>query len=300
MKRCFIFIAVLDLLFWFSAFQPSAACTLWGATGQSVEGGGTLIAKNRDWAPDHRQELTFLKGAGGYKSLALKAVGGAEPGIKAGVNEKGLVIVSATANQVTSAERKKFQQKKELMSHLLATCASAQDVLKKVELMRRPVFYMVGDRKELAVIEIAPDGRRSVTRTDSGTLEHTNHYCAIDAQNLRKPGTSSTQRYARIQELLRNRKTPLGVEDFIRFGEDRNDGPDNSIWRIGSNPHKTRTLATWLVSIPASGSPWLYLKTADPGEPERVCRLSVGDVLRMNDWKTIPLDGDLCKGKASK
>jgi isopenicillin-N N-acyltransferase-like protein len=118
------------------------------------------------------------------------------------VNEKGLVIVSATANQVTSAERKKFQQKKELMSHLLATCASVQDVLKNVELMRRPVFYMVGDRKDLAVIEIAPDGRRSVTRTDSGTLDHTNHYCAIDAQNLRKPGTSSSQRYSRIEELL--------------------------------------------------------------------------------------------------
>ena len=295
MKRCLISIAVWGALVCFPIFQSSEACTLWGATGRSVEGGGTLVAKNRDWTPDHRQELTVLKEAGKYGFLALKAVGGAEPGIKAGVNEKGLVIVSATASQVTKAERKKFQQKKQWMGHLLATCASVQDVLNNVEWMQRPVFYMVGDRRELAVIEIAPDGRRSVTRTDTGTLIHTNHYCAIDAQNLRKPGTSSIRRSARIEELLRSQKTPFGVEDFIRFGEDRDDGPDNSIWRIGSNPQKTRTLAAWLVSIPASGGPRLYLKTADPGEPERICRLSVGEALRMNGRKTIPLDDALCR-----
>jgi len=95
--------------------------------------------------------------------------------------------------------------------------------------------------------------------------------------------------------LLRSQNTPFGVEDFTRFGEDRNDGPDNSIWRVGSHHQKTRTLAAWLVSIPASGGPRLYLKTADPGEPERVCRLSVGDALRLNGRKTIPLDGALCR-----
>jgi len=52
-------------------------------------------------------------------------------------------------------------------------------------------------------------------------------------------------------------------------------GADYSIWRTGSAPRKTRTLATWLVSIPALGSPRLYLKTADPGEAERLCRLTV-------------------------
>ncbi len=300
MKRRSISIVVLSTLFWFFSFQTTEACTLWGATGQSVEGGGTLIAKNRDWAPDHHQELTLLKRAEGYKSLVLKAVGGSQPGIKAGVNQKGLVIVSATANQVARAERKKFRQKKELMNHFLTTCTSVEDVLKNVELMRRPVFYMVGDHKELAIIEITPGAHRSVTRRDSGTLNHTNHYCTIDVQNVNKPGTSSMQRYARIDELLKNRNTPFTVEDFIRFSEDRNAGPDNSIWRTGSTPDKRHTLSTWLVLIPASGSPQLYLKTSDPGKPERVCRLSVEDALRIEDHKTIPLDSDLCKGIASK
>ena len=300
MKRRSLIILVLGTLFGFSSFQSCEACTLWGATGLSVEGRGTIIAKNRDWAPDHHQELTLLKRTEGYKSLALKAVGGSQSGIKAGVNEKGLVIVSATANQVARAERKKFQQKKELMSHFLATCTSVEDVLKNVELMWRPVFYMVGDRKELALIEITPGGSRSVTRRASGTLNHTNHYCTIDVQNVNKPGMSSMQRYARIEELLKNRNTPFTVKDFIRFSEDRNAGPDNSIWRTGSTPDKRRTLSTWLVLIPAFGSPQLYLKTANPGKPERVCRLSVEDALRIEDRKTIPLDSDLCKGITSK
>jgi len=287
---------VLGTLFWAFGFQPLGACTLWGAAGQSVAGGGTLIAKNRDWAADHRQELVILRPAEGYRSLALKAVDGGEPGIKAGVNEKGLVIVSATASQVPGTERKKLRQRKELMAHFLTTCASVDEVLKKVDLLRRPVFYLVGDCKDLALIEVAPDGRRSVRRQDSGTLHHTNHYCTLDSHDVkRNPGVSSTQRYTRMGELLQNPIQPFVVEDFIRFSEDQAAGPDNSIWRTGSGPTRRRTLATWIVSVPASGSPQLYFKTAHPGEPEQVCRMSVAEALRINDRDRIPLDSELCR-----
>jgi hypothetical protein len=279
------------------SFQPSEACTLWGAVGDRVEGGGTLVAKNRDWAPDHRQELVILRPSEGYRSVALMAVGNDEPGIKAGVNEKGLVVVSATAGQFPSADRKKFQQKKGVLRHLLATCASVEEVLKASGLMRRPAFYLVGDRTEIAVVEIAPEGLRSVTRTSSGTLHHTNHYCAIEPPDLkRRPGASSRQRYVRIEELLKTPEKPFDLDGFIRFSEDRNAGPDNSIWRTGSNPAKQRTLATWLVAVPTAGSPELYLKTANPGEPERVCRLAVEEALRLKGDDRIPLAAALCSG----
>ncbi|HSO61294.1 MAG TPA: C45 family autoproteolytic acyltransferase/hydrolase [Desulfobacterales bacterium] len=292
-------LAWLAALWWIISLQPSHACTLWGAAGNAVEGGGVLITKNRDWIPDHRQQLDIVRPKDGYASVVLAAVGGAEPGAKAGVNEKGLVIVTATVSQVLAAERKRAGQMKGLMSHLLARCASVEDVLKQIELFHRPVFYLVGDRRQIAVIEVAPDGSRSIARTDSGTLHHTNHYCAIDTPDLkRKPGASSTKRSARIEELLKNPGRPYTVDDFIRFSEDKTAGADNSIWRTGSAPQKTRTLATWLVSIPASGSPRLYLKTADPGEAERRCRLAIDDALRITDRDSIPLDSDLCKGPA--
>ena len=294
-RRC-LRLAWVAAFWWVFSLQPAHACTLWGAAGNAVDGGGVLIAKNRDWAPDHRQQLNIVRPKEGHRSVVLAAVGGAEPGTKAGVNEKGLVIVTATVNQVPTAERKRVDQTKGLMSHLLARCASVEDVLKQIELFRRPVFYLVGDRREIAVIEVAPDGSRSITRTDSGTLHHTNHYCAIDPPDLkRKAGTSSTNRSARIAELLKNPNRFYTVDDFIRFSEDEAAGPDNSIWRTGSDPHKTRSLATWLVSIPASGSPRLYLKTADPGEAERLCRLTVDDALRVTGRDQIPLDSDLCK-----
>jgi hypothetical protein len=293
--------AWVGTLLWLLSFQPSEACTLWGAAGDAVEGGGTLVAKNRDWAPDHRQELVVLRPSEGYRSVALMAAGGDAPGIKAGVNEKGLVIVSASAGQFPSAERKKIGQKKRLLSHFLATCASVEELLKQVELMRRPVFYLVGDRTELAVIEVAPDGRRTVTRTVSGTQHHTNHYCAIEPPGLkRKPGASSLLRYDRIEELLKAPEKPFDLDGFTRFSEDRNAGPDNSIWRTGSDRAGHRTLATWLVSVPPSGSPQLYLKTADPGEPERVCRLAVEEALRLKGGDRIPPAAALCSGAPKK
>ena len=289
--------ALAWLALWLLGSQHAAACTLWGAAGSAVEGGGTLVAKNRDWTPDHRQELFVLRPDQGHRALLLKAVGGAEPGVKAGVNEKGLVIVSATASQVASEQRKAALQKKELMSFLLATCASVDDLLTRIDLLRRPVFYLVGDRSQIALIEVASDGRRSVRRQAVGTLHHTNHYRALEPppELKRKPGASSTQRDARMSALLADPSRPFTVEDFTRFSADAVDGPDNGIWRTGSSPAHKRTLATWIVSVSTNGRAALYLKTADPGGPERVCRISVEAALGVSGRDRIPLDGDLCR-----
>lgn len=278
-----------------STSAPAEACTLWGAVGEAAAGGGSLVAKNRDWTPDQRQELGTLRPVQGFHAVVLWAVGGAEPGVKAGVNTQGLVIVSATANQVPAAERRKIGQTRGLTAHLLTRCATVADVLREIELFRRPVFYLIGDRREIAVIEVAPDGRRAVSRTASGTLSHTNHYCAIDLPGLAgKPGAGSLKRQARIAEMLGERRGPFGVEDFIRMSADRNAGPENSIWRTGAGPGKTRTLAAWVVAVPPSGSPMIYLKTADPGAPERVCRITVEAALAAAAGGTIVLDGDPC------
>lgn len=127
--------------------RPSQACTLWGAAGERVAGGGTLVAKNRDWTPDHRQELSIVRPKEGYASVVLTAIGGAEPGTKAGVNEKGLVIVAATASQVPAADRRRAEQKKSRITHLLARCASVEEVLRQIDVLDRPVFYLLGDAK---------------------------------------------------------------------------------------------------------------------------------------------------------
>jgi hypothetical protein len=59
-----------------------SACTIWSAVGESVVGGGTLIAKNRDCLPDqyHRLELSSIRDPG-YCYLGLVAYGKDSPGL---------------------------------------------------------------------------------------------------------------------------------------------------------------------------------------------------------------------------
>lgn len=278
----FLFLFVVTLIAGLSSGRAVEACTLWGAAGGAVAGGGTLIAKNRDWVPDHRQELRVVQPRQGYRSLVLVAVGGAEPGVKAGVNEKGLVIVSATAGEVPAGERRAADRNRGVIGRLLARCAGVEDLLAEIGIFDRPAFYLVGDRKEIALIEVAPDGSRAVSRTASGSLHHTNHYLAADPGGLaRRPSASSRARAARIAELLESTGRAYTIADFIRFSEDRHAGPDNSIWRRGGEPSKRRTLAAWIVALPESGRPQLYLKLANPGEAERVCAIDVQAALSL-------------------
>lgn len=289
--------AMLLGFFMLSIFVPQSAdaCTLWAAAGDAVAGKGTLVAKNRDWKPDNTQELRIVHPPKGYAFVSLFAVGGSEPGTKAGINQHGLAIVSATAGQYSRTERGANPQKPGLMRSLLAECASVDEVLAKRDHFRRPVFYLMADRTTVALLEIDRDGRMHVEKRHSGALSHTNHYCYLDSRAMQPPALSSTTRLSRIEQLLKEHKGPFTHGDFIRFSEDRNAGPDNSIWRRGSEPAKTRTLATWILAIPRHGSPVLYLKTADPGQPEKTCALVVDDALKMISG-AIPLDSTSCKG----
>ena len=111
---------------------------------------------------------------------------------------------------------------------------------------------------------------------EHGILFHANHY--IEEKLLwanEKIGRSSHMRLHRIRHLLRTHSSPFTIEDFIAFSEDREHGPDNSIWRTGSSPKKRRTLATWIASIPKSDYPVLYVKLANPDEPERTYNVNL-------------------------
>ncbi|HOS76345.1 MAG TPA: carcinine hydrolase/isopenicillin-N N-acyltransferase family protein [Verrucomicrobiota bacterium] len=72
------------------------ACTLWGAAGVDA-GGGTIISKNRDWKPDHVQVLKMQRPTNGYAYFGLYAEGDDAPGIKEGINEKGLTVLAEKA-----------------------------------------------------------------------------------------------------------------------------------------------------------------------------------------------------------
>lgn len=248
-----------------------SACTLWAAV--TPDEGGTIIAKNRDWKPDHTQMLKLRRNGRGYAYFGLYAVGNDEPGLKEGVNEKGLCVVTATAGSIPKATRKAQRTKRGgVMTTLLTKYATCDEVLADAEKLfhdRNPVFLMISDRKKILTLEVGLNGRYAVKVTAAGQAAHTNHFLepALDDCNI-KIGESSDARYARISELLEQATGPLDTAAFSTMSADRHAGPNNSLWRTGSKPTATRTLSSWILETPAKGDPKLRVVIANPGLPE--------------------------------
>lgn len=262
-KKKWLIVALM--LFVYSV--PAQACTLWGAAGNAVQGGGTLLVKNRDWTPDHQQQLRLVNPQSGYRYVGLFA-DGKVPGLKAGINEKGLTVVSASVGSIPQAERRKMPKKRAVMAKLLATCESVDEALTRTDLFVGPLFLVLADKTKVAYIESGPNGQYAVHSETNGVLSHTNHYIETNMLEAnRRIGASSLARYERISSLLHTQES-FTANDFIGFSCDQSHGPDRSIWRTGGKPGGERTLATWMVQLPETGEPLLYLRLANPGEAE--------------------------------
>lgn len=277
MKRYLaILITLLVITF---AVTPTQACTLWAANGNVVKGGGSLIVKNRDWLPDHQQDVQLISPADGYRYLGLFAKDGAHKGLKAGINEKGLVVVSATVGSIPVKERKGMPYTHGLSARLLKECNSVEEAISKTDLFVGPQILMIADKEKIATIEIGPEGNFSVIVKENGAIFHTNHYVAESMLEFNRiSGPSSQERYSRIGELLNNISEKVDLDTFIAISKDQNDGPDNSIFRTGSTPNKTRTMAVWAVAIPQNSSPELYIRILNPNESEQLLRINPEDV----------------------
>ena len=235
------------------------ACTLYAAQGDVVEGGGTLITKIRDFQPQNQELRVVRKGKYAYFGL----FSGTSPDkyiVKAGVNEKGLVAVSAMASCIPEKERRKHANKA-VLRRVLAECSTVDEALQHPEFYYGPKFVMLGDAKEIACVEIGAEGKTSVKRTANDSLAHTNYYLDEKFAELNMRVKESPRvRYQRINELLQNTAKPYTLDDFIAFSQDQNDGLDNSLWRFGSSTTISQTLAAFIVRVEPDSSFTVWLK----------------------------------------
>jgi len=277
-KYIFIIAIVLIIVFInISSSYLAYACTIWAVSGSRVEGGGLLIAKNRDWVPNNHTSIRFVKQINRYSYIGLFSKGGKVPGLKAGVNEKGLVVIGATASCILNRSRYKY--KKNLYSSLLKTTATVDEALRKKSWFYGPRFLIIADKQKIALIEIGTNRISNARVYHNSYAFHTNHYLESHLQKFNfHVSPSSRVRLDRIEKLLKTQSTIFTTQDFIRISEDRNAGADNSIWREGSNPRKTRTLAAFIVSITPDGKINIYIKTANPGEQPKVHNINANDV----------------------
>ena len=259
---------------------PANACTLWAAAGDRVLGGGTIIVKNRDWRPGHKQVLKLVQPSDGVYSYYCVYTSGPYGGVKAGLNQKGLVVVSASS-PFSQAQSKGMYRTRGLNQKLLANCANVQQAVQSTGWFWGPRFLLVADAAEIALVAIGPEGKYAVSRTANGVLSHTNHYVLpqMIQFNPDKKLISSRARYARISGLLQGRRA-FTMADFQVMAASREGGPSKAIWRTGKKPTSVRTLGTWMVRQRPGAGAEIYVKTADPGEAVREYRLRAADIFK--------------------
>ena len=242
------------------SFLPSAlACTLFGATGIKVDGGGTLVAKNRDWKPTY-QEVRLVTPPDGYRYYALMT--GKNYNFNAGgINEKGLFVAMSTAGSIPKKERDaypKFKTKdgRRANDYILQHYGSVLAVLdSNAKIWSEPVNVILADKDGMAMIEVQPGGIRSLFYQENGVVYHTNHYVYPRAAKSNvKIGPSSLTRYNRIKQLMTEQIGKFHVSDFWTISKDQTAGMDNSIFRLGSKIKGTRTVAELVAQLPKDGN----------------------------------------------
>lgn len=237
----------------------ASACTLFAANGNVVDGGGTLVGKNRDAAPDIQFIQFNNDNQNAYFGLACGDPNGKNT-MTAGVNDKGLVIILAKTSSMDQKVRATMGPRTSIRQ-ALGQCSTVAEVLAHKEFFHGPDYVILADATEIARVEVGDNHRLKVERVKDGTLAHTNHFLHDEFMHLDvKEGTGSRVRMERIEYLLESTPKPLTADSFKAFCADTNDDPDNSLWRTGSAENKTATLFSFVVNLQKNNDFTVWLK----------------------------------------
>jgi hypothetical protein len=255
-KVLLIFIGLVLFIPFYQAF----ACTLFGAIGNPVEGGGVLIGKTRDRPKALEQAFIEVlpKSGYGYRGISLKGV----RNVTSGMNERGLIVVSAAASNL---ER---EDKITTVGRILSKAASVDEVIvlaQKGEI-KGPIHYLVGDIHKIALLEVFDGHRYEFLVKENGILYHTNHFILEEMKKFnRKIGVSSQARLNRIEKLLGD--GPFTKDKFISYTQDHFNGPgNNSICRhfeVGVRSGE-RTVSAAIFFLPKDAAPEIWVSLGQP------------------------------------
>jgi len=257
-------------------FSASRACTIFAATGDMVKNRGSIIAKNRDNLSYLYTALKFVRPENGLAFVGIFDVR-ADGYVTAGINEKGLTIVNASA--VTVPIKKRHVATEDLTERLLTSFDSVRAVLFQRDLFQKshPALYIMGDATQIASVEVAPQGKVAfVVRENRGRLALTNHYTHRELRDANERlSKGSVLRLRRVNYLMKSHGAPFTIDDFIAFSNDTNAGRQGALWREAHGYETTRTLAGWVVYVPTEGFPELYVKLVNSGESSSLKRMTL-------------------------
>ncbi len=266
-------ILLMVLLLGFST--EARACTIWASTGDTVKGGGTIIAKNRDNVSSLYTGLRLVFPAAGFRFFGILDAR-ADWYVVAAINEKGLVVVNASANSVPARKRRIATE--DVTETILTTFDSVDALLDQKALFEKthPALYIVADAKKIMSVEVAPGGRVSSHVKENGALALTNHFIDENISDANeRMSRQSLLRLKRINALLdRPGGRPHTFEEFISMAYDEDGGSAAAVMRKEKKGSKIRTLATWVVRLVPGRSPELYVGLFNSEEKQRIYRVS--------------------------
>jgi isopenicillin-N N-acyltransferase like protein len=261
-----IYVGLLAITLITALSFPAYGSTLWAAAGTRVQGGGTLIAKNYDAkpVPTHLRLVIPRNGFTYLGLFSLKNPKGQGP--LAGVNEKGLAVISAIPEALPPGPeaRPSIEQVSE---KLLAGFGTVDNVLSDQKILSEgpSAFYIIADASQIASVEVTSYHEIAVRNLVNNILCHTDHY--IDERFLsrnRQTVKNSELRLERIGRLLNSGNNLLTLDAFIDVAHDRGTNPDEGILRSSGSSDGVRTVATWVLVIPGTRPPELHVGLFDP------------------------------------
>jgi len=269
------FVRILTLCLAVLTLHASAfACTLWSLSGERVQGGGTLIAKNRDFTTDMPNHFEVVTPQSGYRVFAMVATSAeGKRNLVGGVNEHGLAVVTATVGTIPKEERISRSRAGKLQNPtrtILTRFKSLRELLDSPDTLRSlyPVFALVADSTGAAMIEASGGDYRILPVSPLEPGVHTNHPLTRDFPDIweTKAAKGSQIRLERMRGLLNQSPGKLGLAAFTALSLDRDGGPDQSIFRTGSAPGRPRTLGTLAAWLPPSGAPVVFARLTNDGQ----------------------------------
>ncbi len=261
----------ISLLFSLLMFQSSTinACTTFASLGPANDGGGLIIAKNRDSMALFEQ-LAVKKGPNQntYLGIFYNTVDKTPfPYIAAGINEHGLSVVQNESASILSAYKFNDADQSAVMYAILENYSSVAEVLDDQEKLfgnGLANFLIIGDKTEAILVEVGP--KENVFQIlkasqNNNRLFHTNHYVLKSMRGLNKVFFSDSEdRFASIKSLMNNAPSQFTAEgSYYRWINSGQNGPYNSILR-------EVTVASWVASQPQNDTPEVYVRFTSPSQ----------------------------------
>lgn len=209
-------------------------CTTWVASGSATAGGQPILAKNRDYRPDHLplQNVVHAKPDTGYAYLYVSSAG--SPGVfSAGINQTGLAIADT---HVYSTDLGPGLPSYALMMHVLEghdSVSSALDYLRATPRLGRNNLILADATGHMAVFE-GGHTRHGLFESHDGALVNTNHFAsnemrgyfaAVDPPLARGRSLGRHEMVSRALARASGRIDPLFAQELAAA----HDGPLSSI-----------------------------------------------------------------------